>query len=56
MIGPVTPADMRRLRAEWERIFRGTDTGFIDQLCAWGFWTVAALAIGVLVAAREGWV
>ena len=32
-----------------------TDSGFIDQLCAWGFWTVAAVAVGVLVALREGW-
>ena len=32
-----------------------TDNGFLDQLCAWGFWTVAAVAVGVLVALREGW-
>ena len=47
---------MRRARTLHDIGFYDGKPGFIDHLIAWGFWTVAALAIGVLVALREGWV
>ena len=46
---------MRRARTLHDIGFYDGKPGFIDHLIAWGFWTVAALAIGVMVALREGW-
>ena len=46
---------MRRARTIHDIGFYDAKPGFVDHLITWGFWTVAALVICVLVAMREGW-